>query len=82
MRVRLKERRPETADVMSFIFDLSGQPLEYRPGQYIHYELDALAFPDERGNRRHFTISSSPTEKGVLMFTTKMRGSGFKETLR
>jgi len=82
VRIRLKERRPETADVISFIFDLGGQSLEYRPGQYIHYELDALAFPDERGNRRHFTIANSPTEKGILMFTTRMRGSGFKETLR
>ncbi len=82
MRIRLKERRPETADVMSFIFDLGGKQLEYRPGQILHYELDALAFPDERGNRRHFTISSSPTEEGLVMFTTRMRGSGFKETLR
>lgn len=82
MRIHLKERRPETADVMSFIFDLGGQQLEYRPGQILHYELDALVFPDERGNRRHFTISSSPTEEGIVMFTTKMRGSGFKETLR
>jgi len=78
----LKERRSETADVMSFIFDLQDQAFAYRPGQYLPYELDALAFPDERGPRRHFTISSSPTEKGVVMFTTKMRGSGFKETLR
>jgi ferredoxin-NADP reductase len=82
MRIRLKERRTETADVMSFIFDLGGQQLDYRPGQILHYELDALAFPDERGNRRHFTISSSPTEEGIVMFTTRMRGSGFKETLR
>ena len=82
MRVRLKERRSETADVVSFIFDLSGQPFEYRPGQFAFCELDALDFPDERGNRRHFTISSSPTEKGIVMFTTRMRGSGFKETLR
>ena len=82
LRIRLKERRSETAEAISFIFDLGGQPLEYRAGQYIHYELDALAFPDELGNRRHFTISSSPTDKGILMFTTRMRGSGFKETLR
>jgi ferredoxin-NADP reductase len=82
MRIRLKERRPEATDVMSFIFDLGGQQLEYRPGQILHYELDALAFPDERGNRRHFTISSSPTEEGIVMFTTRIRGSGFKETLR
>ena len=82
MRVRLAERRLETADVMSFTFDLGGQTLEYLPGQYLHYQLDELSFPDERGNRRHFTISSSPTEKGIVMFTTRMRGSGFKETLR
>jgi glycine betaine catabolism B len=82
MRIHLKERRSETTDVMSFIFDLKGQQLEYRPGQILHYELDALAFPDERGNRRHFTISSSPSEEGIVTFTTRMRGSGFKETLR
>ncbi len=82
MRIRLREQRYETADVLSFIFDLGGKTLEYRAGQYIHYELDALAIPDERGKRRHFTISSSPTDKGILMFTTRMRGSGFKETLR
>ena len=82
MRIRLKERRLETTDVMSFIFDLGGKQLEYRSGQILHYELDALAFPDERGNHRHFTISSSPTEEGIVMFTTRIRGSGFKETLR
>lgn len=82
MRIHLRERRLEATEVISFIFDLGGQPFEYQPGQYVFYELDALDFPDERGNRRHFTISSSPTEKGTLMFTTRMRGSGFKETLR
>ena len=82
MRIRLKERRHETADVTTFVFHLGGQQLEYRPGQILHYELDALAFPDERGNRRHFSISSAPTEEGIVMFTTRMRGSGFKETLR
>ena len=82
MRIRLKERRLEAAEVISFIFDLGGQPFEYQPGQYVFFELDKLDVPDERGNRRHFTISSSPTEKGIVMFTTRMRGSGFKETLR
>ena len=82
MRIRLIERRPETVDVISFIFDLGGQPLDYLPGQHLTYTLDALAFPDQRGNRRHFTLSSAPSEKGIVMFTTRMRGSGFKETLR
>ncbi len=82
MRIHLKERRSETAEVISFIFDLEGQSFTYCPGQYVPYELDALTFPDERGPHRHFTISSSPTEKGIVMFTTRIRGSGFKETLR
>lgn len=72
MRIHLKERRFETAEVISFIFDLGGQPFEYRPGQFAFFELDTLDFPDERGNRRHFTISSSPTEKGITMFTTSV----------
>jgi ferredoxin-NADP reductase len=82
LRIRLIERRPETADVMSFVFDRGGQPLEYLPGQHLTFRLDALSFPDRRGHRRHFTISSSPSEEGIVMFTTRMRGSGFKETLR
>jgi len=82
LRITLKARRVETNAVMSFVFDLGCKPLKYRPGQFLHYELDALAFPDERGNSRHFTISSSPTEEEIVMFTTKIRGSGFKETLR
>lgn len=82
MRIRLKERRFETADVISFVFDLMGQPYPYLPGQFAFFELDELAFPDDRGSRRHFTLSSSPTESGIVTFTTRMRGSGYKETLR
>jgi len=82
VRIRLKAQRPEAPDVISFVFDLCGQPLPYRPGQFVFFELDELAFPDERGKRRHFTISSAPTEQGIIMLTTRLRGSGFKETLR
>ena len=53
MRIRLMERRPETADVITFVFDLAGQPFEYRPGQFSFYELDTLDFPDARRNGSH-----------------------------
>ena len=82
MRIRLKEQRLEAPDVMSFVFDLLGQPFAYQPGQFVFFELNELAFPDERGKRRHFTLSSAPSEQDVIMFTTRLRGSGFKETLR
>ena len=52
------------------------------PGQFAFFELDTLTADDPRGKRRHFTLSSSPTENGIVQFTTKLRGSGFKETLR
>jgi ferredoxin-NADP reductase len=82
MRVKLKERRTEAPETMSFIFDLGGRVYKYRPGQFAFFNLDRLEVPDEKGKERHFTLSSSPTEKGLVMFTTRLRGSGYKETLR
>lgn len=82
MRVKLKERRQETPDVVTFVFDLAEQSYEYQAGQFAFLELDELLFPDPRGKRRHFTISSAPSEGGIVQFTTRLRGSGFKETLR
>lgn len=82
MRVKLQTRRQETPDVMTFIFDLDGVPYPYDAGQFAFFELDALTADDPRGKRRHLTLSSSPSEQGIVQFTTKLRGSGFKETLR
>jgi len=82
MRIKLIEQRPETPDCMTFVFSLNGQPYPYLAGQYAFFVLDELTRADSRGKRRHFTISSSPSETGIVMFTTRLRGSGFKETLR
>lgn len=82
MRVKLTQRRPETPDVWTFAFSLEGQVYSYVAGQFAFFELDALTSDDPRGKRRHFTLSSSPTEHNLVQFTTKLRGSGFKETLR
>lgn len=82
MRVKLLERRQETPDIITFVFDLGGQQYAYDAGQFAFFELDSLAVDDPRGKRRHFTLSSSPTENGIVQITTRLRGSGFKETLR
>ncbi len=81
MRVLLQERRQETPDVWTFVFNLDGQPYPYTAGQFAFFELDELMHDDPRGKRRHFTLSSSPTEHGIVQFTTKRRGFGLKETL-
>ncbi len=56
-------------------------PLDYKPGQYLELTLP-LKKSDSLGNRRTFTIASSPTEDTVL-FGVKhaQKGSAFKSTL-
>lgn len=43
-----------------FVFD-PGRRLSYKPGQYMEWTLPHKAV-DARGNRRYFTLASSPTE--------------------
>lgn len=68
---------PDTGD---FIFKL-GKPFEFKPGQYMEWTLPHEQ-ADSRGNRRYFTIASSPTEKelrlGVKFYPD---GSSFKKAL-
>lgn len=48
-----------------FVFR-SERPLPFRPGQYVDWTLD-VPNPDNRGNRRPFTIASAPGEREVRM---------------
>ncbi|MFA6517996.1 MAG: ATP-binding protein [Bacteroidia bacterium] len=52
----------------------------FQAGQYIWLKLDNLLYPDPRGNRRAFSIASSPKEDTIVII---FRGekSGFKKTL-
>jgi len=56
-------------------------PVRFKPGQYLEWTLGHEK-PDSRGNRRYFTIASSPTEPevkmGVKFFPTS---STFKKSL-
>lgn len=52
-------------DTYEFVFK-SDKQLRFSPGQYLEWTL-AHAGPDLRGNRRYFTISSSPTENEIKM---------------
>ena len=48
-----------------FVFS-PDRKLKFRPGQYLEWTL-GFAHPDNRGNRRSFTIASSPTEDEVRL---------------
>jgi len=76
----LKLMRSETIapGVMSFLFEVK-EWVDFKPGQFAIMKLDALG--DDRRGVRSFSISSSPTEKGHLLFTTKISQSAFKQKL-
>ncbi len=81
MILTLRERKPETKDVESFIFEPAG-PLTWQAGQYLHYVLHHRP-TDDRGSDRWFTVSAAPSE-GHVMVTTRFageKGSSFKKEL-
>lgn len=79
MDVKLINKIDEGVDIKSFIFQPE-KPVKYLPGQYFYYTLPKLVKNDPRGATRHFTASSSPTEKH-LQLTTKVSDSGYKQAL-
>ena len=56
----LKDKIQLAPDIYDFVFTPSRQ-LAFAPGQYMEWTL-GHADPDSRGNRRYFTLASSPTE--------------------
>jgi ferredoxin-NADP reductase/Na+-translocating ferredoxin:NAD+ oxidoreductase RnfD subunit len=61
----LQKKAEVASDVYEFRFD-SDIKLSFRPGQYLEWTLSHEK-PDSRGNRRYFTIASSPTEENIIM---------------
>ena len=58
--LKLQKKLKLAPEIIDFVFKPS-QPLTFTPGQYMEFTLEH-ANPDSRGNRRFFTLASSPTE--------------------
>jgi len=81
MQVTLKNIEKLNYNVLSFHFE-SDKPLGYTAGQFIELYLPDNN-PDNRGPKRWFTLSSSPSQE-LLTITTKFtpqQGSDFKNHL-
>lgn len=77
----LKKKTEIARDSYEFVFDTI-RPLAFLPGQYLEWTLPHTNV-DMRGNRRYFTIASSPTEEGIrLGVKITPNGSSFKKKLR
>ena len=66
MRSLIKEKREVAKGTLLVIFDLQGEEVDFRPGQYFWVELPDRGYEDEKGLRRHISVVTSPTERGVL----------------
>jgi ferredoxin-NADP reductase/Na+-translocating ferredoxin:NAD+ oxidoreductase RnfD subunit len=73
-------RMQEAAGIYSYAFELPAN-FNFKAGQYMEWTVKTPK-DDLRGNRRYLTISSSPSENGV-MFTIKQpdKASAFKQRL-
>jgi ferredoxin-NADP reductase len=80
LTLKLKQAVQTSPDTADFVFE-TNSPLHFKPGQYLEWTLGHDK-TDNRGNRRYFTIASSPTEKdlrlGVKFYAN---GSTFKKAL-
>ncbi len=65
LRLVSKDTINKKGDVDEFRFE-ANKKIHYEPGQYLEWTLGHQK-PDSRGNRRYFTISSSPTEKEIML---------------
>ena len=78
--LKLAQIKEIAKDTYDFVFTTE-QKFSFKPGQYMEWTF-AHQNPDNRGNRRYFTLASSPTEKNVrigLKFYPQM--SSFKRNL-
>ena len=81
MRARVAEKREVAKGTLLVVFDLLGEEVEFTPGQYFFVTLLDPPYDDERGARRHFSVVTSPNERGRLGFCTRLRDSAFKRSL-
>ena len=81
MKLTLIKKIQESKDIYTFVFEPEN-PITWEAGQHIFLKIPHED-QDERGEIRHFTISSAPFEKN-LFITTKFdfeKGSSFKKAL-
>ncbi len=82
VKLKLTEKKNETADVVTFLFEPSQPDFSWKAGQYLRYHLENPQ-SDDRGQNRYFTIASAPYQK-MVQITTRInqeRSSTFKTQL-
>jgi ferredoxin-NADP reductase len=77
---RLTRREEVAESTMAFHFE-KPSGFDFKPGQFADVTLTNPPETDAEGNTRTFSIASSPFEN-ELVFTTRMRDTAFKRSLK
>ena len=80
MQATVAEKRQVAKGTVFVLFAVEDYP-DYRPGSYFWVELPDRGHDDEKGLRRHISLATSPTERGVVGLATRLRDTAFKRTL-
>ena len=64
MQATIAEKREVAKGTLLVLFAVEDYP-DYRPGSYFWVELPDRGHQDEKGLRRHISLATSPTERGV-----------------
>jgi ferredoxin-NADP reductase len=81
MHAKIKEKHEVAKGTLMVVFDLLGEEVDFRPGQYFWVTLLDPPYDDEKGPRRHISVVTSPNERGVLGLCTRLRDTAFKRSL-
>jgi ferredoxin-NADP reductase len=81
MNVTFERRAQEATDIWTYYFT-TDKPVRYVAGQFTELTLPHDE-PDDRGIRRWFTLSSSPSDQFLSITTRNIgdKGSSFKRTM-
>ncbi len=80
LMIILQQKIQVGADIYDFVFE-KPHPVNYKPGQYMEWTLGNNK-ADDRGNRRYFTLASSPTENNLRIGVKTYKGSStYKQQL-
>ncbi len=82
MKIIFERKHSENENISTFWFRTE-QRLSFISGQFIELTIPHES-PDQRGIKRYFTISSSPTDLPLISITTHIsnQGSSFKHALQ
>jgi len=81
MKARIKSKEEIAKGTLLVQFDLQGQKIKFKPGQFFVINLINPPYNDEKGIKRVFSIVNSPKQKGILTLATRLSDSAFKKSL-